>query len=106
MKIEKQRSEESKKLEEKDVEIIRKEKEDCEIEISRLREELESTKRTHENWCVQLEEDAKEAKLELKKQLKKSELELVDSRKKVKELESFAESKSKRWRRKERTYNT
>ena len=106
MQLEKLRLEEHKKLEEKDVEKIKKEKEDYEIEILRLREELESTKNTHKGHCQQLEENAKEAKIELDKKLKKYELELIASRKKVKEAESFAESKSRRWKRKERAYQS
>lgn len=103
---EKLKLEEKKKLEEKDVEKITREKEHRESEISRLEQELELTRKRHESHCLQLEENANEAKVEFEKKLKDFERELIDSKKKVKELESFAESKSRRWKRKERTYQS
>lgn len=104
--LEKLKLEEKKKLEEKDVEKIKKEKENRDNEISRLEQELEVTKKRHESHCLQLEENANEAKQELEKKLKDFEREMIVSKKRVKELESFAESKSRRWKRKERTYQS
>ncbi|XP_024031809.1 kinesin-like protein KIN-14J [Morus notabilis] len=106
IKSEKLKLEEKKKLEENDVEKITREKEHRESEISRLEQELELTRKRHESHCLQLEENANEAKVEFDKKLKDFERELIDSKKKVKELESFAESKSRRWKRKERTYQS
>lgn len=104
--LEKLKLEEKKKLEEKDVEKIKREKENRDNEISRLEQELELTKKRHESHCLQLEENANEAKQELEKKLKDFEREMIDSKKRVKELESFADSKSRRWKRKERTYQS
>ncbi|XP_062074325.1 kinesin-like protein KIN-14J isoform X2 [Humulus lupulus] len=104
LKYEKMKLEEKKKLEEKDVEKIRGEKNQFQNEISRLKEELESTINKHESHCLQLEENAKEEKIQLEQKLKEFEHELIDSRKKMKEIESFAESKLRRWKKKERTY--
>ncbi|PON62876.1 Kinesin-like protein [Parasponia andersonii] len=106
LKYEKLKLEETKKLEEKDVEKIKEEKHQYQIEISRLKEELELTKNRHESRCLQLEENAKDKKAELEKKLKEFEHEVIDSRKKTKELESSAESKSRRWKKKERTYQS
>ena len=55
---------------------------------------------THEDHCLQLETNAKEAVIELEKKLKELECLLADSRRKVKELEAFSESKSRRRKKK------
>lgn len=53
---------------------------------------------------LQLETDAKETEVELEKKLMELEYLLSDSRNKVKELETFSESKSLRWKTKELSY--
>uniref|UniRef100_A0A2N9FW46 Kinesin motor domain-containing protein n=1 Tax=Fagus sylvatica TaxID=28930 RepID=A0A2N9FW46_FAGSY len=53
---------------------------------------------------IKLETTAKEAKVELEKKLNELECLLVDSRKKVEELEAFSESKLRRLKKKERIY--
>lgn len=104
MQIEKTKLEEKKKLEEQDVVKLREEKDQCDMEILTLKQKLEEAKRAHEDHCLQLESNAKEANLALEKKLKDLECLFTDSRKKVEELESFAASKSRRWKKKERMY--
>ncbi|KAK7815582.1 kinesin-like protein kin-14j [Quercus suber] len=106
IKIEKVKTENKKKLEEHDMIELRKRKDHCDIEIMKLKQELEVTKRMHEDHCLQLETTAKEAKVELENQLKEFECLLSDSRKKVEELEKFSESKLRRLKKKERIYKS
>ena len=96
--------EERKKLEEQDVKRLMKEKDHSDNEILALKQELEMTRKMHEKQCLQLETQAKETKGELEKKLEELESLLTDSKKKVKELEAFSESKSRRWKRKELSY--
>lgn len=104
IKIEKNNIEDKKKLEEQDVVKLRDEKDRSDMEILALKQELEVTKRTHEDHCLQFEMNAKEAKIESEKKLAELECLLTNSRKKMEELEAFSESKSRRWKRKERIY--
>ncbi|XWS61771.1 hypothetical protein CRYUN_Cryun07bG0154000 [Craigia yunnanensis] len=106
MQIEKSKLEKKGKVEEQDVLQLKKEKIQNDIEISRLREELDSSKSMHERRCLQLEAQAKDTKMVLEKKLKELECLLSDSRKKVNELQSFSESKQKRWKNKERSYQS
>lgn len=85
---------------------LKKQKAQSDIEISKLREELKATKKTHEGHCLQLETQAEETRVELERKLKELESLLMNSQKKVKELESFSESKYKRWKNRERIYRS
>lgn len=98
--------EEKKKLEGQDVDRIKKEKYLSDMEISTLKRELEMEKSLHESHYLQLEETSKEVKVKLEKQLKELECLLIDSGKKVKELEAFSESESRRWKNKEHIYQS
>ncbi|EOY24745.1 P-loop nucleoside triphosphate hydrolases superfamily protein with CH (Calponin) domain, putative isoform 3 [Theobroma cacao] len=106
LKIEKSKLEEKGKVEEQDVLQLKKEKIQNDIEISRLREELESSKKMHEWHCLQLDAQVEDAKVELEKKLKELECLLRDSRKEVDQLQSFSESKQKIWAHKECTYQS
>ncbi|XVE57892.1 hypothetical protein DITRI_Ditri04bG0126700 [Diplodiscus trichospermus] len=106
IKIDKSKLEEKGKVEEQDVLQLKKEKIQNDIEISRLREELESSKNVHERHCLQLEAQAEDTKLVLEKKLKELECLLSDSRKRVDELQSLSESKQNRWKNKEHTYRS
>ncbi|GKU95265.1 hypothetical protein SLEP1_g8646 [Rubroshorea leprosula] len=106
IKIEKTKLQEKEKLEEQDVLKLKKEKAQSDIEISKLREELKATKKTHEGRCLQLETQAEETRVQLERKLKELESLLMNSQKKVKELESFSESKYKRWKNRERIYRS
>lgn len=104
LQAEKSMVEEKKKLESIELVRLRKENDDCNSEISELKQELEVTKDTYEKRCLQLETNAMEIKSELQKKMMNLENSLTDSKKKVKELEKFTESKFLRWKKKERGY--
>ncbi|GAV83866.1 Kinesin domain-containing protein/CH domain-containing protein [Cephalotus follicularis] len=106
MEIEKSKIEEKEKLVEQDVLRLKKEKDRSDNEILTMKQELELAGRTHENHCLQLEADAEKTKAELVKKVKDLECLLVKSGEKVKELESFSESKYRRWKKKERAYRS
>ncbi|XP_015571512.1 kinesin-like protein KIN-14J [Ricinus communis] len=106
IKIEKIKIEQKEKLEEQDLRRLKEEKNHSDIEKLTLKQELELAKKTHEEHYLLLEDHAKETKVELEKKLKELESLLAESRNKVEELESFSESKSKRWRKKEGKYRS
>ncbi|CAN8238501.1 unnamed protein product [Cochlearia groenlandica] len=85
---------------------LKKQKELSDAEISKLKQELEVMKETHEKQLLILKSNAQEAKDELEKQLKDSDLRILDSTKKSKELENICEAKTKIWEKKESTYNS
>lgn len=104
LKIEKFKVEEMKKCEEQDKMALKEQKELRDVELSNLKEELERAKKEHENHRLQLETNAKEDKAKFEEKLNELEYLLADSRKKVEELETFSESKSLRWKKKEFVY--
>lgn len=102
--VEKALIEKKMKLEENDLNRLRKEKDHYESQILSLKQELELAKTTYEENQLQLETHAKETKVQLEKRITELECLLADSRNKVKELEDFSESKFLRWKRKEHRY--
>ncbi|XP_062026942.1 kinesin-like protein KIN-14J [Rosa rugosa] len=106
MKVEQFNIEEKQKIEEQDVLRLKEEKEQMGLEISTLKQELQTTKSTHESHCLQLEANAKEAKLELERKLKELESLLTGSKKNEKELETSLESVSGKWKQKEGSYQS
>lgn len=106
LKVEKAKMEEKKRLEEQDVIRLTKEKASCQTEISLLKEELEMAKKTYKKYALQLEAQTREIKVESENKLHELESHLTDSRKKVKELEAYSESKSRRWKKKELSFRT
>ncbi|KAJ6326755.1 hypothetical protein OIU78_013776 [Salix suchowensis] len=106
IKIEKTKIEEKKRLEEQELLRIKQEKIHSDIENSTLKHELEITKTAHEEHCLLLQMQAEETKVQLEKKLKEFDFFLTESKKRVKELESFSESKYQRWKSKEGTYRS
>lgn len=104
LQFERMKIEEKRKVEEQDLIRVMRDKDRYEVEISLLKQELELTKKTYEKNCSELENQAKETKSQLENKIMELESLLTDSRKKVKELEAFTESKYLRWRRKEHGY--
>ncbi|VVB09491.1 unnamed protein product [Arabis nemorensis] len=94
------------RLEEKDVLQLKREKVRSNAELSKLKQELEIVKDMHEKQFLDLESNAQKAKDELEKHLKDSELRVVDSTQKAKELEKLCETKTKRWEKKEQRYKS
>ncbi|XP_049934452.1 kinesin-like protein KIN-14C [Nymphaea colorata] len=101
LKIEKSDTEMKRKLEEQHVLSLMKEKEQMELEVSSLSQELETAKRTYEQHCLDLETQGKEAAYELKKKIEQLEFFLEESKRKIKELETVSESRSQKWKLKE-----
>ncbi|XP_061370961.1 kinesin-like protein KIN-14K [Gastrolobium bilobum] len=101
LKTEKIKKEEKKKEDDKDVIRLTKELEDKNMEISTLKQELETLKKTYEVKCSQLEAEAKDAKGELKQKSQETEQILEQYKNKVKEKEAFTESKYQKWKMKE-----
>nr|VDD12691.1 unnamed protein product [Brassica rapa] len=92
--------------EEQDVLQLKRKKERSDAELSKLKQELQVLKETHEKQFLELELYAQETKTVLEKQLEESELRVVDSTNKVKELEKLCEIKTKIWEKKEQTYKS
>ncbi|XP_073110739.1 kinesin-like protein KIN-14C isoform X3 [Elaeis guineensis] len=98
--MEKSRTEERKKVSEEDVVRLMKEKEDSDNIVSKLKEDLKTTKRSYEQHCQQQETKAKQTQEELERRVKEVEFLLAESRKRTKELEAFSASKSQNWNQK------
>ncbi|XP_073116580.1 kinesin-like protein KIN-14M isoform X6 [Elaeis guineensis] len=98
--MEKNKLEERNKVWDDNVVSLMKEKENSDNIVSKLKEDLETTKKSYEQQCLQLETKAKETKEELEQRIKAVEFLLAESRKKTKELETFSESKSQNWKQK------
>lgn len=85
---------------------LKKEKERSDAKLSKLKQEIEVVKETHEKQLLELKSNAEKAKVELEKQLKDSELRVVYSTEKAKEFEKLCETKTKGWEKKEETYKS
>nr|TKS00050.1 kinesin motor family protein [Populus alba] len=101
LKIEKSIMEGEKRLEEEHVAKLIMEREQRDLDLSTLKQELELVKETHELRHLQMEAEAKGAKAGLEERLKELELHLEDSRNQVKVLSAYSESKSKTFNEKE-----
>ncbi|KAK3039442.1 hypothetical protein RJ639_029241, partial [Escallonia herrerae] len=104
IKTEKTKMDEKKKLEEQDKERLIREEENNNQEIATLKHDLEVSKKTYEQRCLQMEIEAKGAQQELEERLKEAVHLLKESRSRVKELEAYSESKFQRWTKKEHNY--
>jgi kinesin family protein C2/C3 len=90
-----------KRLEEEHVAKLIIEREQRDLDLSTLKQELELVKETHELRHLKMEAEAKGAKAGLEERLKELELHLEDSRNQVKVLSAYSESKSKTFNEKE-----
>ncbi|KAG6781073.1 hypothetical protein POTOM_013956 [Populus tomentosa] len=106
IKIEKTKIEKKQKLEEQELLRTKQEKIHSDIENSTLKHELEIAKTAHEEHCLLLQMRAEETKVQLEKKLMEFKCFLTESKERVKELESFSESKYQRWKSKEGTYKS
>ncbi|KAK4479291.1 hypothetical protein RD792_014802 [Penstemon davidsonii] len=88
----------------REIEALKKEKDDRNREIEALKKELELARRTHEQKSLEMKAEAREAQQELESKLKEVLSLLTESRKRVKELEAFSESKSERWSKNQHIY--
>ncbi|EOA19102.1 hypothetical protein CARUB_v10007770mg [Capsella rubella] len=81
---------------------LKKQKQRSDAEVSNLKRELENVIETQEKQFLELKLNAQKARVELEKQLKDSELRVVEA----KELEKLCETETKRWEKKEETYKS
>ncbi|KAL3529350.1 hypothetical protein ACH5RR_008672 [Cinchona calisaya] len=95
---------EKRKIDEQEVVILTKEKDDYNHEITALKQELEMARKTHEECCLQMETEAKGAQQELEGKLREVVNLLTDSKNRVKKLEALSESKTEGWNKKEHIY--
>ncbi|KAG5594421.1 hypothetical protein H5410_035653 [Solanum commersonii] len=80
------------------------EKEDHRREIADLKQEMEIAKKLYEQHTLEMKEKATEAQQELEEKLKEAMSLLTESRNRIKELETFAQSNSHCWKKKEHIY--
>ncbi|XP_049399374.1 kinesin-like protein KIN-14K isoform X1 [Solanum stenotomum] len=80
------------------------EKEDHRREIADLKQEMEIAKILYEQHTLEMKEKATEAQQELEETLKEAMSLLTESRNRIKELETFAQSNSHSWKKKEHIY--
>ncbi|KAK8955463.1 Kinesin-4 [Platanthera guangdongensis] len=104
MQTEKEKNEE-KILAGSNIRRLLKEKEDSDTRIIELMQVLESTKKSYEEKCEQLEIEASGAKQELEGKLKDSEFLLEESRRVIKALEATLEAKLQNLSQKEHILN-
>ncbi|KAI3515783.1 hypothetical protein L1887_14687 [Cichorium endivia] len=95
-----------KKMDDDEVEEIIKEKDNKNAEIADLKQELENARKSHQEYCSQIETSARKTQQDLEKKLKEFEDHLNESRKNVQELEAKSRSKSQWWSKKEHIYKT
>lgn len=93
-----------KRNEDQDVVRLMKEKDDHSQEIAALKQELETAKKAHEERCLEMEEEARTTQQKLEERLKDVEILLKESQSRAKEIETFSESKSLKWSKKENVY--
>ncbi|WCJ21960.1 Kinesin-like protein KIN-14C [Euphorbia peplus] len=95
-----QKDEEVRLLEEETIKL-KKEKEEIDVSLAALKTEFKTLQETHELHCLKLESAAKNVQEDLERRMKDLERTLEDSRKKVKALEAYTESKNQMWNKKE-----
>ncbi|OMP02142.1 hypothetical protein COLO4_11308 [Corchorus olitorius] len=96
---------EVKKLEEENRKLM-KENDKNNLELTTLKQELEIAKKKHEQYCLEIESEAKGTKEGLQMRLKELESLLADSNNKVKELEADSDTICQRWNMKENIYKS
>lgn len=104
LQIEKAKIEEKEKLQEQDLIRLMKDKDHCEMQISSLIAELESSKHAHEKDRLQLKAHAEQTRAESETKIAELQGLLNESTKKVQELEAFSESKLVSLKRRELGY--
>ncbi|XP_055825026.1 kinesin-like protein KIN-14P [Solanum dulcamara] len=81
-----------------------KKKEDDRREIAALKQETELATKLYEQHTLEMKKKATEAQKELEEKLKETMSLLTESRNRIKELETFTQSKSHSWKKKEHIY--
>lgn len=103
--VEKAKMQDREKLGEQDIVRLMKEKENSDLAVLALKEELDRMKINHAENCLHLATRANNVTLELEERLKETENLLTESRNKARELEAISESKVHSWKKKEHKYH-
>lgn len=101
---EKIKLEERKKHEEQDRFRLSKEKENSDLMVTELKQEMERKNKSYEQHYTLLEMKARETQAELEERIKEIEVLLQQSRQSAEEIKAVAESKAERWNTKELIY--
>ncbi|XP_020398966.1 kinesin-like protein KIN-14C isoform X2 [Zea mays] len=98
--VEKSKLDEKRKLGEQDMVRLMQEKENAENTIASLQQEIQVLSRMHEQYHERKETEARQMEEHLAMRLKEAEFLLMQSEKKVEEIESVSQLKSQLWTRK------
>ncbi|CAA7392013.1 unnamed protein product [Spirodela intermedia] len=104
IKTEKIKLEERKKHEEQDRFRLSKEKENSDLMVTELKQEMERKSKSYEQHSMLLEMKARETQAELEERIKEIEVLLQQSRQRAEEIKAVAESKVQSWNTKEQIY--
>ncbi|KAM0879142.1 hypothetical protein ACQ4PT_034458 [Festuca glaucescens] len=104
VKEEKSKIEERRKFSEQNVVRLVKEKENAENMIAGLKEEMEEMNRLHEQQLGQFEVKTKQMEDQLTSKVKEFELHVVQSNRKIEEIETASKLKSQLWNKKENIF--
>ncbi|KAM0887779.1 hypothetical protein ACQ4PT_028774 [Festuca glaucescens] len=104
VKEEKSKIEERRKSSEQNVVRLVKEKENAENMIAGLKEEMEEMNRLHEQQLGQFEVKTKQMEYQLTSKFKEFELHVVQSNRKIEEIETASQLKSQLWNQKENIF--
>ncbi|XP_062221024.1 kinesin-like protein KIN-14C isoform X2 [Phragmites australis] len=100
VEVEKSKIDEKRKLGEQDMVRLMRENENAENTIASLQQEIQIMSRIHEQYREQMETEARQMKEHLAMRVKEAEFLLMQSKKKVEEIESASQLKSQLWSRK------
>ncbi|XP_066307161.1 kinesin-like protein KIN-14C [Miscanthus floridulus] len=100
VEVEKSKLDEKRKLGEQDMVRLMQEKENAENTIASLQQEIQILSRMHEQYRERKETEARQMEEHLAMRLKEAEFLLMQSKKKVEEIESASQLKSQLWSRK------
>ncbi|MQM12245.1 hypothetical protein Taro_045160 [Colocasia esculenta] len=106
VQTEKIKSEDGKRNGNQDVVRLTREKENSDLMITELKQQMEKKDKSYEQKCVQLELKVKETKIELEEKIKDTEFLLEKSKKRTKELEALTETKAQSWNNMEHVYRS
>ncbi|KAG0539365.1 hypothetical protein BDA96_03G316100 [Sorghum bicolor] len=100
VEVEKSKLDEKRKLGEQDMVRLMQEKENAENTIASLQQEIQILSRMHEQYRERKETEARQMEEHMAMRLKDAEFLLMQSKKKVEEIESASQLKSQLWSRK------
>ncbi|XP_062206833.1 kinesin-like protein KIN-14C [Phragmites australis] len=100
VEVEKSKIDEKRKLGEQDMVRLMREKESAENTIASLQQEIQIMSRMHEQYRAQMETEARQMEEHLAMRVEEAEFLLMQSKKKVEEIESASQLKSQLWSRK------